>query len=89
MADTPEYEDFEIVQKLFGGAMDKTFLVKHKPTDMLYVMKRVDYLDKKDKKIADDEIAQMKLLSSKYTVRQVWTFIKEPDMYVVTEYCSR
>ncbi|KAA6370833.1 MAG: putative serine/threonine-protein kinase Nek6 [Streblomastix strix] len=87
--ETPQYEDFEIVKKLFGGAMGKTFVVRHKPSGLLYVMKRVDYLDEKDKKMADDEIAQMKLLSSKYTVRLIWTFIKKPDMHVITEYCSR
>ncbi|KAA6369525.1 MAG: hypothetical protein EZS28_034948, partial [Streblomastix strix] len=51
----PEFQDFEIVKKLFGGAMGKTFLVRHKPSGVLYVMKRVDYLDENDKKNADFE----------------------------------
>ncbi|KAA6402974.1 MAG: putative CAMK family protein kinase [Streblomastix strix] len=84
-----EYNDFEIDTKFFGGTMGKTFLVRHKQTGVLYVMKRVDYFHEKDKRMADDEIAHMKRLSSKYTVRLIWTFIKEPDMYVITEYCSR
>lgn len=37
--------------------MGKTFLVRHKTTDILYVMKRVDYLEEKDKKLADEEVA--------------------------------
>ncbi|KAA6390787.1 MAG: putative serine/threonine-protein kinase Nek6 [Streblomastix strix] len=84
-----EQIQIEIDKKFFGGAMGKTFLVKYKPTGQFYVMKRVDYLDEKDKKMADDEIAQMRKLTSRYTVRLEWTFTEGPDMYVVTEYCSR
>ncbi|KAA6376113.1 MAG: hypothetical protein EZS28_028358 [Streblomastix strix] len=69
MLERPEYQDFVVVKKLFGGAMGKTFVVRHKPSGQLYVMKRVDYHDAKDKKMADDEIAQMKQLSSRYTVQ--------------------
>ncbi|KAA6376114.1 MAG: putative serine/threonine-protein kinase Nek6 [Streblomastix strix] len=89
MLERPEYQDFVVVKKLFGGAMGKTFVVRHKPSGQLYVMKRVDYHDAKDKKMADDEIAQMKQLSSRYTVQLMWSFIDRTDMYVVTEYCSR
>ncbi|KAA6312371.1 MAG: hypothetical protein EZS28_055937, partial [Streblomastix strix] len=64
---TTQFQDLEIVKKLFGGVMGKTFLVRHKTTDVLYVMKRVDYLEEKDKKLADEEVAQMRLLSSRYT----------------------
>ncbi|KAA6378709.1 MAG: putative Serine/threonine-protein kinase Nek3, partial [Streblomastix strix] len=84
-----EQIQIEIDKKFFGGAMGKTFLVKYKPTGQFYVMKRVDYFDEKDKKMADDEIAQMRKLTSRYTVRLEWTFTEGPDMYVVTEYCSR
>ncbi|KAA6397823.1 MAG: putative Serine/threonine-protein kinase Nek6, partial [Streblomastix strix] len=83
-----EYNDFEIVTKFFGGAMGKTFLVRHKRSGVLYVMKRVDYLDENDKRIADQEIALMRKLTSLYTVRLVWTFVDHVDMYVVTEYCK-
>ncbi|KAA6401282.1 MAG: putative serine/threonine-protein kinase Nek6 [Streblomastix strix] len=83
-----EYNDFEILTKLFGGAMGNTFLVRHKYTGVLYVMKRVDYLDENDKKIADEEIAQMRRLASRYTIRLVWTFVDREDKYIVSEYCS-
>jgi hypothetical protein len=39
----------EVVKKLFGGAMGKTFLVRNKNSGVLYIMKRVDYLDENDK----------------------------------------
>ncbi|KAA6358253.1 MAG: hypothetical protein EZS28_046220, partial [Streblomastix strix] len=57
----------EIVQKLFGGVMGNTFLVMLKTTGKLYVMKRVDYLDEKDKMKADEEVEQIRRLSSKFT----------------------
>ncbi|KAA6384211.1 MAG: putative NEK protein kinase [Streblomastix strix] len=87
--DIPEYQDFEIVKKLFGGAMGKTFLVMLKTTGVLFVMKRVDYLDENDKKMADEEVAQMKHLSSRYTVQLMWTFSDKTDMFVISQYCSR
>ncbi|KAA6371385.1 MAG: hypothetical protein EZS28_033088, partial [Streblomastix strix] len=62
-----EYDDFEIVQKLFGGVMGNTFLVMLKTTGKLFVMKRVDYLDEKDKMKADEEVEQIRRLSSKFT----------------------
>ncbi|KAA6373142.1 MAG: putative serine/threonine-protein kinase Nek4 [Streblomastix strix] len=68
--------------------MGKTFLVRHKPSGVLYVMKRVDYLDENDKKNADFEVEQMRNLTSKYTVRLLWTFTDEIDMFIITEYCA-
>ncbi|KAA6401176.1 MAG: putative MAP kinase kinase family domain protein [Streblomastix strix] len=85
----PKYQDFEIVKKLFGGAMGNTFLVMLKLTSVLYVMKRVDYLDEGDKKLADEEVEQMRRLSSKFTVRLMWTFVDRTDLYLISEYCSR
>ncbi|KAA6388238.1 MAG: putative G2-specific protein kinase nimA [Streblomastix strix] len=83
--ENPEYSDFEIVEKLFGGAMGKTFLVRHKQTGQLYVMKRVDYHDENDKKMVDDEIAQMKQLSSRYTVQLMWSFVDRTDIDIKPE----
>ncbi|KAA6377320.1 MAG: putative Serine/threonine-protein kinase Nek6 [Streblomastix strix] len=86
--ENPEIQDFEIVKKLFGGAMGKTFLVRHKASGVVYVMKRVDYLDENDKKNADFEVEQMHHLNSRYTVRLLWTFTDQTDMFIITEYCS-
>ncbi|KAA6377324.1 MAG: putative Serine/threonine-protein kinase Nek6 [Streblomastix strix] len=81
-------DSIEIVKKLLGGAIGKTFLVRHKPSGVLYVMKRVDYLDENDKKKADFEIEQMRNLTSEYTVRLLWTFTDQTDIFIFTEYCS-
>ncbi|KAA6404441.1 MAG: putative Serine/threonine-protein kinase Nek3 [Streblomastix strix] len=86
--ETPQYQDFEIVKKLFGGAMGKTFLVRLKATGVLYVMKRVDYLDENDKRMADEEVEQTRQLSSRYTVHLVCSFVDRCDLYQITEYCS-
>ncbi|KAA6389879.1 MAG: hypothetical protein EZS28_014590, partial [Streblomastix strix] len=63
----PIQSNIEIVKKMSGGVMGKTFLERHKLKGQLYVIKRVDYFTESDKKIADEEIAQMKLLTSHYT----------------------
>ncbi|KAA6398128.1 MAG: putative MAP kinase kinase family domain protein [Streblomastix strix] len=89
LIDEPIYDDFIIVKKLFGGVMGKTYLVRLKSTGKLYVMKRVDYLDEKDKKNADDEVELMRRLTSRFTVRLIWTFTYQTDLYLITEYCER
>ncbi|KAA6385802.1 MAG: putative Serine/threonine-protein kinase Nek6 [Streblomastix strix] len=85
----PQLQDFEIVKKLFGGAMGKTFLVRHKASGLMYVMKRVDYFDENDKKNVDFQIEQMHNLTSSYTVRLICTFTDQTDMFIITEYYSR
>ncbi|KAA6386421.1 MAG: putative Serine/threonine-protein kinase Nek3 [Streblomastix strix] len=52
------------------------------------VVKRVDYVDMNDRKMADEEVAQMRRLASRYTVRLAWTFIDRTDLYLILEYCS-
>ncbi|KAA6386420.1 MAG: hypothetical protein EZS28_018052, partial [Streblomastix strix] len=47
--------------------MGDTYLVMLKSDGMLYVMKRVDYVDMNDRKMADEEVAQMRRLASRYT----------------------
>ncbi|KAA6398669.1 MAG: putative Serine/threonine-protein kinase Nek3 [Streblomastix strix] len=84
----PEFDDFEVVKKLFGGSIGKTFLVLLKTTGVLYVMKRVKYMDEKDKKQAGMEVAQMKRLASRFTVRLMWTFVDHSSLYIITEYYS-
>ncbi|KAA6387826.1 MAG: putative HELicase Q, partial [Streblomastix strix] len=64
----PKFQDYEVIRRLKGGAQGKTFLVKLKKNGTLYVMKRVDYLEEEDKKTADEEVAQMKLFESRFTI---------------------
>ncbi|KAA6395874.1 MAG: putative Serine/threonine-protein kinase Nek3 [Streblomastix strix] len=84
----PRYEDFDIMKKLSGGAMGKTFLVQLKLTGKQYVMKRVDYLEDYDKKRANQEALTMQKLSSRYTVRLIWAFEDRDDLYMITDYCE-
>ncbi|KAA6403324.1 MAG: putative Serine/threonine protein kinase [Streblomastix strix] len=86
--ETPTYEDFDIMKKLSGGAMGKTFLVLLKLTGKQYVMKRVDYLEDNDKKRADQEAEIMQKLSSRYTVRLIWAFVDRFELYMITDYCE-
>ncbi|KAA6326362.1 MAG: hypothetical protein EZS28_053961, partial [Streblomastix strix] len=48
-----------------------------------------DYLDEKDKMKADEEVEQIRRLSSKFTVHLVYTFVDRTDMYLVTDYCEK
>ncbi|KAA6382649.1 MAG: putative NEK protein kinase [Streblomastix strix] len=84
----PKYEYFDIVKKLSGDAMGKTFLVQLKLTGKPYVMKRVDYLEDKDKKRADLEVTIMQKLSSRYTVRLIWAFEDREELFMITDYCE-
>ncbi|KAA6376197.1 MAG: putative CAM kinase, SNF1 family, partial [Streblomastix strix] len=51
-------------------------------------MKRLQYFNKDEKKIADDEIKQLKLAQSKYTVKLISTFLFDTDICILQEYCS-
>ncbi|KAA6378960.1 MAG: putative Serine/threonine protein kinase [Streblomastix strix] len=82
------YDSFEIIDELDGGAQGRTFYVKLIETGVPYAMKRVNYLKKSDKERAEKEIAQMKKLESKFTVRLAYTFQDRTDMFLVTEYCE-
>ncbi|KAA6390333.1 MAG: putative Kinase/ NEK, partial [Streblomastix strix] len=83
-----DYDSFEIMDELEGGAQGRTYFVKVKETGVHYAMKRVNYMKKSDKERAEKEIAQMKKLESKFTVRLVYTFQDRTDMYMVMEYCE-
>ncbi|KAA6392654.1 MAG: putative NEK protein kinase [Streblomastix strix] len=85
---TQNYDNYTFIKKLSGGTMGRTSLVCYQPTGKKYVMKRVDYLDEKDKKIVDEEIELMKKFSSKYIVQLLCAFVERQEMYIVTEYCS-
>ncbi|KAA6385234.1 MAG: putative NEK protein kinase [Streblomastix strix] len=82
------YDSFEVIEELEGGAQGRTFYVKLIETGVPYAMKRINYMKKSDKERAEKEIAQMKKLESKFTVRLVYTFQDRTDMFLVTEYCE-
>ncbi|KAA6375145.1 MAG: hypothetical protein EZS28_029327 [Streblomastix strix] len=79
----PKFEDYEVVKKLFGGATGKTFLDKLKKTGVVYVMKRIDYLEEQDKKRADEEVEQMKKLDSRFTVKLICTFQDRMELCLI------
>ncbi|KAA6372044.1 MAG: putative protein kinase domain protein, partial [Streblomastix strix] len=83
----PTYEDFDVVKMLSGGNMGKTELVQLKLTGKQYVRKRV-YFGKKDKQKADQEVSIMQKLSSRYTVRLIWSYIDRSELVMITDYCE-
>ncbi|KAA6358501.1 MAG: hypothetical protein EZS28_045972, partial [Streblomastix strix] len=80
-------EDFKKIKKLPGSAKGKTFLAKKLSTMEIYVLKSVDYLDEEDKRRADEEVAQMSRLDSRFIVRLIDTFVQNDELFMVMEYC--
>ncbi|KAA6366132.1 MAG: hypothetical protein EZS28_038341, partial [Streblomastix strix] len=76
------------MDELEGEAQGRTYFVKLKETGVHYAMKSVKYLKQADKEKSEKEIAEMKKLGSKFTVRLVYTFQDRTDMYMVMEYCE-
>ncbi|KAA6391305.1 MAG: hypothetical protein EZS28_013169 [Streblomastix strix] len=60
----------KILKKLCRGASGKTFLELHVPSSPKFVQKLVDYIAEEDKIKANHEVEQMKLNSSRYTIKR-------------------
>ncbi|KAA6367982.1 MAG: hypothetical protein EZS28_036491 [Streblomastix strix] len=74
------------MDELEGEAQGRKYFVKLKETGVHYAMNSVKYLKQADKERSEKEIAEMKKLESKFTVRLVYTFQDHRDMYMVMEY---
>ncbi|KAA6387140.1 MAG: putative STE family protein kinase [Streblomastix strix] len=80
-------EDFKKLRKFPGGATGKTFLAEKLATKDICVLKSVDYLEEEDKKRADEAVAQMRRLDSRFTVHLIDTFVQNDELFMVLEYC--
>ncbi|KAA6382600.1 MAG: putative Serine/threonine-protein kinase Nek6 [Streblomastix strix] len=83
-----KFEDYEVIHQFQGGAMSSTFLVKLKKTGVEYVMKRVKYFEEDDKRLADEEVEQMKKLDSRFTVKLICSFPDRMQLCLILEYCK-
>ncbi|KAA6400834.1 MAG: putative serine/threonine-protein kinase Nek3 [Streblomastix strix] len=83
-----KYEDFEIKKEFPPGAFGRIMLVRLKGYDKIYIMKRVPYVELSNKKIADEEVTQLRKAQSKYTVLYIESFQFDVDLCIVMEYCS-
>ncbi|KAA6396604.1 MAG: putative MAP kinase kinase family domain protein [Streblomastix strix] len=85
---TPEYKDFQRIRELSRGAFGRVLVVKYKEEpDVELIMKRLPYLEKKDKQVADEEIAMLQKLQAKYCVRYYGSFVYDDDICIIVEYC--
>ncbi|KAA6374453.1 MAG: hypothetical protein EZS28_030021 [Streblomastix strix] len=82
------YQDFEVINALKGGAFGRILLVRHKKSGLLFIMKRVQYVNANEKAVADEEINHLRFAQSKYTVKLIGTFIFDVDICILQEYCS-
>ncbi|KAA6369318.1 MAG: putative NEK protein kinase, partial [Streblomastix strix] len=70
----------DIIDELSSGAFGRILVMKLKTTGHVYVIKRLPYLRTSSKKMADEEIAMMKLTHSKYTQSVIETFPYDLDI---------
>ncbi|KAA6375497.1 MAG: hypothetical protein EZS28_028977 [Streblomastix strix] len=78
--------DFEVLDEIAGGAFGRILLVKLISTGELFVMKRISYVGAAKKKMADDEVAMLKLVQSMHIVKYIESFVDGIDMCIVLEY---
>ncbi|KAA6358618.1 MAG: putative serine/threonine-protein kinase Nek6 [Streblomastix strix] len=83
-----KYEDFNIIESLQTGAFGRIYMVELKSTKELFIMKRLSYISEKEKKMADEEIAMLKLAQSRYTVQLIDCFSFDVDICILQEYCQ-
>ncbi|KAA6399609.1 MAG: putative nek protein kinase [Streblomastix strix] len=78
------YTDYKIIRELSsGGAFGRIFVVNLDEDQ--FIMKKVPYGTPEQKKMADQEVKQMKLAQSNYTVQFFESFPYEQDMCIVME----
>ncbi|KAA6388036.1 MAG: putative MAP kinase kinase family domain protein [Streblomastix strix] len=80
--------DFRIRKKLSHGAKGRTYLAELLSTQELFAMKKEEYLSEEDKARVQLQIDQMKRLTSKFTVRFVYSYLFDVDMCIVMELCE-
>ncbi|KAA6390277.1 MAG: putative NEK/NEK2 protein kinase, partial [Streblomastix strix] len=83
-----QYENFNIIESLQTGAFGRIYMVELKNTKEQFIMKRLSYISEKEKKMADEEIAMLKLAQSKYTVQLIDCFSFDVDICILQEFCS-
>ncbi|KAA6381525.1 MAG: hypothetical protein EZS28_022950, partial [Streblomastix strix] len=89
LSGTPKYEDFIIIKELSRGSYGRVLQVSLKlMPEKEIVMKRLPFLEKQDKKAANEEVSVLKKVQSQYTVRFVEAFTFEQDLCVIMEFCS-
>ncbi|KAA6364380.1 MAG: putative CAMK family protein kinase, partial [Streblomastix strix] len=84
-----DQKDIQVIKELSRGAFGRIIVMNMKSDpDTIVVMKRVPYVESKDKQIADEEVKKLKLAQSKYTVLFIESFAYDVDLCIVQEYCS-
>ncbi|KAA6363455.1 MAG: hypothetical protein EZS28_041018, partial [Streblomastix strix] len=83
------YEDFRRKRELSRGAFGRVIVVELiEQPDPELIMKRLPYLDAKDKQAADEEEAMLRKVQSKYTVQFYESFVYDDDKCLIMEYCK-
>ncbi|KAA6383670.1 MAG: putative serine/threonine-protein kinase Nek3, partial [Streblomastix strix] len=83
-----KFEDFQVFRTLRSGAFGRVVPVKHKGTNELFIMKRVQNFNEEEKKVAFEEVKQLKLAQSKNVVQLIDAFSRDTNFCILQEYCS-
>ncbi|KAA6400713.1 MAG: putative NEK protein kinase [Streblomastix strix] len=82
------FKDFKMT-KLGQGSQGHTYLGTLIATNDQYAIKKEEYLDEEDKQRLNEKIEQMKRLESRFTVKLLGTFIRDDEIFLVKELCSK
>ncbi|KAA6388077.1 MAG: putative STE family protein kinase [Streblomastix strix] len=82
------YKDFRM-KRLGQGSQGRTYLATFIATNDQYAIKKDEYLEEDDKERVNREIEQMKRLESRFTVKLLGTFIRDDEIFLVMQLCSK
>ncbi|KAA6403129.1 MAG: putative Serine/threonine-protein kinase Nek4 [Streblomastix strix] len=81
-------EDFEILAEYKIQWFGRLQIVKLKEkSGQKFILKKIPYFMERSKKIADEEVKQMKLSQGKYIAKLIDVFVNDIDLCILQEYC--
>ncbi len=80
-------KDYLIIEKLGEGTYGEVFLAKHKTTNQMKAIKKIQKSNGLDEKEVKQEIEILKQLNHPYILKLYEYYIEEDYIYLIEEYC--
>ncbi|KAA6365014.1 MAG: hypothetical protein EZS28_039461 [Streblomastix strix] len=80
--------DFEVICALSSGAFGRIIQMRQNDNNKIVVVKRIQYINKEEKQIADEEVKMLQKVQSKHIVKYLESFVDGLDLCIVMEFCS-
>ena len=80
-------KDYLIIEKLGEGTYGEVFLAKHKTTNQMKAIKKIQKSNGLDEKEVKQEIEILKKLNHPYILKLYEYYIEEDYIYLIEEYC--